>query len=92
MILSIVFGSSIKEMIDILPPQEGHNRGSISYTLRITPTQPNPGPAFGRHIGRVVFNDGRMRRIDPCPTHLPPVGIGVRAVVADHDLILVRNV
>jgi putative ABC transport system permease protein len=40
------FGSSIKEMIDILPPQEGHNRGSISYTLRIISAQPLEGRCY----------------------------------------------
>jgi hypothetical protein len=30
MILSMVFGSSIKEIIDIWPPHEGQRRGSVS--------------------------------------------------------------
>jgi len=34
---------------------------------------------------------GGMRRVSPCLTHLAPMGIGVKAVVADHDLTLVRN-
>jgi hypothetical protein len=43
MILSIVFGSSINEMMDILPPQEGQIMGSTSQTLRIISAQPLDG-------------------------------------------------
>jgi hypothetical protein len=32
-----------------------------------------------------------MRRISSGLTDLAPVGIGIKAVVADHDLTLVRN-
>jgi len=42
------------------------------------------GPAFGRHIGRTLFGDRRIQRITACLTHLPSMGIGVEAVVADH--------
>ena len=44
------------------------------------------GPAFGRHIGGIIFYDERIRRISPCLTYLPPMGIGVEAAVADHDV------
>jgi hypothetical protein len=46
----------IRELIR--PPQEGQINGSTLYTLRIIPPQPNPGPAFGSRISRVIFNKG----------------------------------
>ncbi|NOR13457.1 MAG: hypothetical protein GQ545_09415 [Candidatus Aminicenantes bacterium] len=39
------------------------------------------GPTFGRHIGWIVFCDKRIQRITACLTDLPPVGIGVEAVL-----------
>jgi hypothetical protein len=48
-------------------------------------------PALGRHISRTIFGYERIKRISLSLMHLPPVGIGVKAVVADHDLTLIRN-
>jgi hypothetical protein len=45
-------------MIIIRPPHEGQLSGSTSLTLWIIPTQPNPSPAFLRHISRLIFNNG----------------------------------
>jgi hypothetical protein len=44
------------------------------------------GPAFGEHIIRAIFGDERIRRLSPSLTDLPPMGVGVKAVVADHVL------
>jgi len=51
----------------------------------------HPGPTFGGHISRIIFNDGRMRKISPCLTHIAPMSIGVKAIIANHDLSLIGN-
>ena len=49
------------------------------------------GPALGRHIVWLIFDDGGMGEPRGSLAHLPSVSIGVEAVVANHDLSLVRN-
>jgi len=51
--------------------------GGIDQWIHLVDLADHPGPALGRHITRLIFNDGAMRKISPSLTHLPPVGIGV---------------
>lgn len=48
------------------------------------------GPPFGRHIDGPLFGDRWVQRITACLTHLPSIGLGVEAVVANYDLTLVK--
>jgi len=42
------------------------------------------GPALGRYVRRVIFYNKRIKRISPGLSHLAPMGIGIKAVVADY--------
>jgi len=48
-------------------------------------------PGFGGHKQRLFFNDRGRRECRVSLAYLSSVGIGVKAVVADHDLAFVRN-
>ena len=49
------------------------------------------GPAFGGQKGRVIFNDRRRGDCRNSFSYLPPMSIGVKTIVTDHDLSLIGN-
>ena len=57
--------------------EERINFIDFSYHLR---------PAFGRHKYSLFFNDRGRGECRDSFAYLPPVGIGVKAVVANHDI------